>query len=823
MTESRYFPEIITRKTEMGFESLCGVALHSILKGDLLLHEGQNKETNVEFFHQLDPSVMFRSRLSFLQGVSAWERDVTLELHINAVPDLNARLQGTIDVMLIIRVCGENVEKNNERMMARYLSLSPLLAACFPYMEFKPVTDRDLLTLCLSPFATKQALAVVRKTEAVSLATMMERPMIRGFGASHDQTISPLNGVMHLSPWIPAVNDGRTLLEILMRNLDPVKLVFRIRASLLGDDTRNRLAALIETCETHLSGCHDYRITLNRQVSAIRDVALRQAGFLSDTCLDVGVFIFAPCSIGPSLAHSVGRLVTGGPTGDNGDVFQGGFHIRTVDETSACEPDFFPEREPFTIVEATSAFCLPVPPMDDQTGLPIKRFRTGLANLPPAVNDGIRVFDNEHLGTSQPVFCNTQDRMRHMFILGQTGTGKSTLMMNMVLQDIRADKGLAVIDPHGDLVDDIIARMPHNRRQDVILFDLLDREKPVGFNLLEWSTIEERDMIIDSLYETMDRIYDMKQAGGPIFEQYFRGILKLLMMDEPHREFKPTLLEFTLCFLNKDFRQFLKKYTTDPVTLDFVEEMERAGRDVSIENVSPYITSKFSRFINDRTLKMIVGQEHTGFDFSTVMNEGKLLFVKLGRGRFGSTISGLLANQMVNRFKMAAMKRGDMPKEKRREFYLYVDECHTLPTDNFTELLSEARKYRMGLILSTQYTAQLSGGEKKNKLLDAILGNVGMIASFRLGQEDAGKIGKVFEPGFSSRDICGLPNHQGYVRMQTANQVLPPFSFKTILDPAIVSAARASQIRDMSRLKYGVLSRDVEARINYRRKVWKDL
>jgi hypothetical protein len=267
----------------------------------------------------------------------------------------------------------------------------------------------------------------------------------------------------------------------------------------------------------------------------------------------------------------------------------------------------------------------------------------------------------------------------------------------------------------------------------------------------------------------------------------------------------------------------LKHSIKDPQISDFVKELEQTGGEASIENLSPYITSKLSRFTHDITLRRIVGQEKTSFDFDEIMNKGKILLVKLGKGRFGATVSALLANQIVTRFKLAAMKRGDMPHKDRRDFFLYVDECHNLPSENFMELLSEARKFRMGLVLATQYTAQLgSASQKENNFLSAILGNVGTILIFRLGQEDAVKLSPALHPNFNSLDITGLPNWQGYARLQMSNEPTPPFSFRTQKDEAPYDKQLAVKIRNMSRFIYGNDCREVDAQILRRRSLWKE-
>jgi DNA helicase HerA-like ATPase len=416
---------------------------------------------------------------------------------------------------------------------------------------------------------------------------------------------------------------------------------------------------------------------------------------------------------------------------------------------------------------------------------------------------------------------STDDRMRHSFIIGQTGTGKSTLMESMILQDIRNGKGVAVIDPHGEMIDSLLGKIPQERAQDVILFDVLDRDRPMGFNFLEWNTLDERDLIVDELYLSVARLYDMKVAGGPIFEANFRGMLKLLMGDSKREGFVPTLLEFTACYQNQTFRKWLQKGITDNQIKDFVEELEKTGGDASLHNLSPYITSKFSRFINDTTLKHIVGQEKTTFDFDEIINSGKIFLVKLGRGRFGATVSALLANQLVSRFKLAAMKRGGMKPEDRREFYLYVDECHTLPSENFMELLSEARKFRMGLVLATQYTAQLEESEhRKDSLLKSILGNVGTIIIFRVGKDDAVDLSPVLFPYFTPKDIVGLPNFHGYASMQLINEPTPSFSFRTEMEKTPYDSSMAAAISERSTREYGCDVAEVEKGMRRRRTVW---
>lgn len=824
MKQKIHFPKILVSKTDKGFEGLAALKLKSILKGDLLLDQRALREEKLSHFNPLDPRVQHQAREAFLHALSSWPETLSLELHLTTLPDLVYRPQGRILITLFLRAVACSEEGVKEEIISRFLTLMPVLGAHILEAEFIPVTDGEELEQRMAPFNPTHAIAVCRREEAVSLSTPLTRLSV-GFGPMIVKRGEHPNVLRHRFPWLPSLDDWSRLTGTLMGQLDPMQIIIRLKTAEAGQELICRLKESIDMCEIFLSGCKEYQVTLNRHAGLIRDVSLRQLARCVEQCFKLGVFILAPHLIDRSLGNILGKAITGPRSApDEDDLFQGGFSCIDISIEDAVDSCFFPEKEPYTLTEAACAFRLPSPPMDHYCGLPVKLWRTSPALLPfthTRTNSTIDLIINEHQGATQPVRVSVEDRMRHTFILGQTGTGKSTIMENMILQDMRAGRGLAVIDPHGEMVDAILGRIPAERIDDVILFDMLDREMPLGFNLIEWKTIEERDLIIDEIYLTLDRLYDMKSTGGPIFETNFRGMLKLLMGEKARGDFIPTLLEFTSCYLNKDFRRWLNESIEDEQVQDFVKQLERTRGDASIDNLAPYITSKLSRFINDTTLKRIVGQEKTSFDFDEIINKDKILLVKLGKGRFGATVSALLANQIVARFKLAAMKRGEMRPEDRRDFFLYVDECHNLPSENFMELLSEARKYRMGLVLATQYTAQLgSASSKENNLLSAILGNVGTILIFRLGQEDAVRLCPALSPHFSSLDIANLPNWHGYARLQMNNEPTPPFSFRTQKDEAPYDNDLAVKTINMSRFIYGTDYKIVDDRILRRRTLW---
>lgn len=820
-----HFPFMLPSKLTQGFETLTALRVSSLVKSDLLAGSYYNAADNTHTAPRIDPDQLRYARESLIAALASWSPDTTLELRFTVSPDLMHKAQGKIDIHLLIRCHAKTEAKAKEAVASRYLALTPLLGAYIPEAGWVPVTTEDELRACIAPFAPSHAVSIHRTREQVVLTAPLKQPSVGFTDNGNFSARGDYNAIEHLFPWLPSHDDWLRLLEALTGQLDPIQIIIRLKSGANAGSENAALFDLVRRCEGFLLGVGTEHLTLRSLIGILRDIYVQRLIELKETGFNVGVFLLATRPIDSSLANVLGRAISG-IRHDKGDssAFLGGFAFGDVPQGEVLAADYFLDTTPFTLAEAACAFRLPAPPSRDIPGLQVKRFRTLLAQFPPANAAGsgaIRLFVNEHQGMSQPVFIDAEDRMRHCFIMGQTGTGKSTLLETMTLQDIRAGQGLAIIDPHGEMVDDILAKIPRERAKDVILFDLLDRERPIGFNIIEWRTIEERDLIIDELYRTLDHVYDMRQTGGPMFEQHFRNMLKLLMGDKPRKGYVPTVLDFIRCYLDEDFRHWLMKTMSDQQVLDFVREMEAARGEACMQNMSPYVTSKFSRFVNDTTLRRIIGQGRSQIDFDEVMNSGRILLVKLGKGRFGSQVSALLANMFVARFKFAAMRRGEMAKESRRDFYLYVDEAHNLPQDNFTELLSEARKYRLGLVLATQYCSQLGdvSGRTGNDLLAAIFGNVGTTILFRTGATDAERLARGLTPYFDQLDILGLPNFHGYTRMNLNREAIAPFSFRTERDKSPEDAELGEYIRALSQLKYGRDVKIVDAEIRRRTNV----
>lgn len=392
--------------------------------------------------------------------------------------------------------------------------------------------------------------------------------------------------------------------------------------------------------------------------------------------------------------------------------------------------------------------------------------------------EGLLLGDNVFHGQETKVFMPEKDRMRHLYVVGQTGTGKTAIIKSMAYQDIRNDRGICIIDPHGDLVDDMLAVVPEKRIDDVIVFDPGNIEYPLALNMLEYdrSRPQEKTFIVNEILSIFYSLFD-QETMGPVFEQYMRNSLLLLMegkTDEP-----ATLMEVPRVLTDVDFRKSLLENSNNQPVKDFwEEEAQKAGGDAALENIAPYITSKFSNFISNDYVRPIISQPYSSFSFREVMDSGKLLFVRLPKGKIGEINAQLLGMIVSGKLALAAFSRDDVPEDARREFFFYIDEFQNFTGDSINQILSEARKYRLSLTIAHQYMAQLT-----DAIRGAVLGNVGTSIVFRVGVEDAEVLEKKFTPHFSAIELTETENLNCVVGMLSNNKPLSPFTMKIRFAP----------------------------------------
>ena len=422
-------------------------------------------------------------------------------------------------------------------------------------------------------------------------------------------------------------------------------------------------------------------------------------------------------------------------------------------------------------------------------------------NLPET---GVIIGETEFRGDRKTVRMSDIDRRRHFYIVGQTGTGKSYSMLNMAVQDMEAGKGLCMIDPHGDLVDDILKRVPASRIEDVIVFNPGDLSRPLGLNMLEYdyNRPEEKTFIVNEIQSIFNRLFD-KETMGPMFEQYMRNALLLLMEDS--RSEPATLMEVPRIFTDTEFRNRKLARITNPSVIDFwTKEAAKTTGEQGLANMTPYITSKFGNFIANDYMRPIIGQPKSAFNFREVMDTNKILLVNLSKGRIGDINAGLLGMIITGRILLAALSRTDIDESARRDFYLYIDEFQNFTTDSIAVILSEARKYRLNLIIAHQFIAQLT-----DTIRESVFGNVGSMMAFRVGTTDSEQLVKQFGPTFTERDLVTVENRHAFIKLLIQGEPAKPFNLTTIpLAPG--SSDVADKLKELSRLTYGVDLAEVE-------------
>lgn len=431
------------------------------------------------------------------------------------------------------------------------------------------------------------------------------------------------------------------------------------------------------------------------------------------------------------------------------------------------------------------------------------------ANMP---KEGIILGINTFRGKQSYVRIKQEDRRRHMYEIGQTGVGKSVFMESLIKQDIEAGRGVCVVDPHGELIEKVLTHVPKERAEDVIIFDPADTERPMGMNMLEFETQEQKTFVINEMINIFDKLYDLKATGGPMFEQYMRNAM-LLIMDDP--DTGATLLEIPKVLSDEKYRQAKLAKAQSQLVKDFwLKEAQKAGGEASLANMVPYITSKLTPFITNDIVRPIISQAKSAFNFRKAMDENKIILLNLSKGKIGEMNSNLLGMIVIGKLLYAAMSRVDIDEDQREDFYLYIDEFQNFLTDSISIILSEARKYKLNLILAHQFIAQLVK-KGDTAIRDAIFGNVGTLISYRIGVEDAELIAKQMAPVVSEYDLVNMPKYTCYIKLLIDNQNPPAFNFQPIL-PEKGNYELAKAIKELSRLKYAKDRQTVENDIKNR-------
>ncbi|MFA6081280.1 MAG: type IV secretion system DNA-binding domain-containing protein [Patescibacteria group bacterium] len=497
------------------------------------------------------------------------------------------------------------------------------------------------------------------------------------------------------------------------------------------------------------------------------------------------------------------------------DLFKGGFMINFIYKFfPIIDFSIWPFKKSVSILstdELATLFHFPNKTVETPH---IQWLKAKTAPVPIEVlqTGGTLIGDGYYRGVKRPVTIGVEDRRRHVYIIGKTGVGKSVLLHDMAIQDIKAGHGVCVIDPHGDLIDDIIKYIPPERAEDVIYFDPSDVERPMGLNLLEAKTEDQKHFITTSIINLMYKLYDPQRTGiiGPRFEHAVRNAMLTVMSEKGS-----TFVEIVRVLTDPKYVQELLPKVQDPIVRRYWTDQIAQTSDFHKSEVLDYIVSKFGRFITNKTMRNIIGQSDSAFDFRRVMDEGKILLINLSKGKLGEENSSFLGLVLIPKILIAAMSRQEIPEDKRRDFFLYVDEFQNFATPDFATILSEARKYHLNLTVANQFIGQMDD-EVKN----AIFGNVGTLISFRVGVTDASYMQREYQPVFGETDLINIERFHAYMKTIVDNEPVPPFSVDMTKDIKIFKAGAnekiAQAVIQLSRLKYGRPKELVEAEINQR-------
>lgn len=434
----------------------------------------------------------------------------------------------------------------------------------------------------------------------------------------------------------------------------------------------------------------------------------------------------------------------------------------------------------------------------------------------PGPDEGdIELGYNTFRGIKTPIWMKSEDRTRHMYLIGKSGSGKSQTMAKYIIEDIRAGHGVAVVEPHGDLIEQVLGNIPKDRVDDVIVFNPSDLERPMGLNMLEAPNEAMKDFAVQEMISIFYKLFPPEMIG-PMFEHQMRNFMLTLMSD---LENPGTIAEIPRMVTDQEFQNMWRAKLKDPVVRSFWEDEIDNTSDYHKSEMMGYLVSKVGRFVENEMMRNIIGQSKSSFNFRDVMDNKKILLVNLSKGKTGDVNAELLGLVIVSKLQMAALTRADMPEEDRHDFYLYIDEFQNFITDSIATILSEARKYRLNLIIAHQYVGQLvKNGDTKIK--DAVFGNVGTMYVARIGPEDSDIFQKIFAPEFTPYDLINSDKYTWYVKMIADNSQLKPFTMNINI---VGNGDRelASAIKELSRLKYGRDRAIVEADITERTTVKK--
>ncbi len=797
-------------------------------------------------------------------------RKVVFEIRTISFPATVENPAGNVKVFFIARL-----QDFDDTLAEHYFeSTFNLLTSTFDEYIFEPVTPDDLKKY-LIPFDLNHAYVITRRVIIDRLDTLKTGFTSRRIGFLSDNLDMKANlvktasnqiyeddTILYIFPFSKPVYQTEQFFDLIVNLNTPVLLSVKLQPSALFSHEEEFLEEQIKRCEKfaqiHIIDTGDdttyLNPTLQELARAYQRNLIKFLFGLKDTSALMTIEIYSQKPLSDLALNSIASFITapaGSKTGDREDIneyLSGGCEIFEINPSphrfnlldnvknllksekllaELLNLNFYDHpllpaeyRRLLHIFspEITSfAFKFPPPPYDVLPSFDTRFYEQRLTPL-SSIKTGCLVGLNIYKSTRTEVRITSEDRKRHIYIIGQTGTGKTTLLKTMILDDIRNGNGLCVIDPHGDMFKEILGKIPRKRIDDVVIFDPTDIDYPVGFNPLEYQNPESRYFIVQEFVGIIRRLLQSEygtfasEISGPIFYQHVQMNLLLIMSDPD----KPgTLFDFYKIYQSRgEWKKWVPPKLPDPLLQDWIKnvlpETDYLYSTSDGVSLGTYISSKFRNFIFDPYLRYIFAQRRTTVNFSDIMNSGKILLVNLAKGELTEENSRFLGMLIMTELMTSAMERVKIPPSERKEFYIYVDEFQSIATNSFTTLLSEARKFGISLILANQFIEQI----EDKTISQAIFGNVGTIICFRLGQEDAERLEKRFYPYLNKLHLTNLPNWHAYMTTLLNGQSTVPFNIQTIPDKTPYDEKIAQAVREQSRRKYARPRKSIEDELN---------
>ncbi len=769
-----------------------------------------------EYYSSKIVSERLRSQIDFLNSLYSSQHKFAYELRFISEKAAALDKEKRLELALLTRVSGPEAQKEAETY-SQFLSV--LLASRLPDYDFRLVEDEQQFNQILSPFHFDHVAEIRKRHQLIPLSTLTRGPSAGLLPQTAGS--APGESVYYVFPFIPRENDFKELIRLLFNLNQNLVLSCLLVPTVVSEAEIEFLNEQIVRCEKARADYSRSNQAYHRRADALLMAYEEQLTRLQDAPFLLQIVLASDEPINPALAESIGVEITEYQSPNSGCFYCGGYDVvfaESLDDQSKALAalnglEFSPWGQPAEfgrwrfLVEAREANCafkLPVAINHELLGLKI----TYVKPLP--LPKEVKALISPHIkktkvglhywaGVESPVFISQADRMRHVYTVGQTGTGKTTLLKKMVLDDLEQGNGLILIDPHGDLFNEVLGLVPQERIVDTVVLDPVDMDYPVGLNLLEWHSREEKYFLVKELQEIIRRMMEDEygpygsEMTGPMFYHYMEMGL-LLVMDNQKRQ--ATIYDFCELFRSKDkWKDWVRDEYDDENVEAWVKHqlpyIDLTKQGDGGPSMGEYIYSKFKDFIIDPKLRKIFNQKKSTIDFKEIMDSGKVLLVNLAKGELSEKSSRFLGMVLMAKIMSAAMERIKEPKEKRRPFFVYVDEFQNIATSSFTVLLSEARKFGIGLTLANQFLSQI----RNREIVQAIFGNVSSIISFRVGLADAEMLDDVFLPTIDRNNLVNLPNWQAAVRTAVEGRIVSPFYIKTE-----VTGSPDEIIRDQVRL-----------------------